>query len=210
MQKISCLLAAAALGIFPASAGATTIAVDFDSVAVQGLVTDNLITQGFNFSPNCHYDVLGTPAAGYWLGYDAAGCFAGGSLTPNPNFLGPTSLQFSNSQNPNVYITASGGSPFSLLGITNMRSPWRIESSNGGLFTPGELTAGIPESFSFIGAQWENLSWLLVSGGRGGEPVGFDNVVLELPSVSVPIPNVLSLGFLALLGLGTNRRRPKQ
>jgi hypothetical protein len=209
MQKITHVLAFTALAILPVSAKANTVTVDFESIAVLGLVADNLVTQGFSFSPNCHYDVMGGPSAatGAWLGYDASGCSTSGPPRANPNYLGPTDLRYPDNQVPNVYITEQGGSPFSLLGITNARSGWRIESSQGGLFTPGELIGGIPESFTFTGSQWENLSWLLVSGGRGGEPVGFDNLVFDLPDGSVPIPSGLSLGVFALLAVVTNRKR---
>jgi hypothetical protein len=209
MQKITHVLALTALAILPVSAKANTVTVDFESIAVLGLVADNLATQGFSFSPNCHYDVMGGPSAatGYWLGYDASGCNTGGPPRSNPNYLGPSDLRYPDNQVPNIYITEEGGSLFSLLGITNTRSAWRIESSRGGLFTPGELIGGIPESFTFTGVQWENLSWLLVSGGRGGEPVGFDNVIFDLPNGSVPIPSGLSLGIFALLAVVTNRKR---
>jgi hypothetical protein len=74
--------------LFSASASFPAIVVlDFDNVPSTCCVQANLESEGFRFSPNCHYDLPSTGGFmnSHWLGFDAAGCFD----TGNPNFLGP-------------------------------------------------------------------------------------------------------------------------
>lgn len=49
---------------------------------------------------------------------------------------------------------------------------WRLESSNGGLYT-GQFPEAIQQTIALSGAEWQNLQWLLfVAISDAGAPIG--------------------------------------
>lgn len=203
------LLVISALSIMgPGLVGATVITIDFEDLS--GTVHySNYQSQGFRFSPNCHWDTLpGVPGGA--LGWDKSGCEPPSPAAPpdyvssNPDWLGPASLAYG-LRGAWMYIDFAG-IDFSLIETDLIVGDDRtfLSSKGGEVSTP---SAGGPTHLRFDGAEWRNVSWLLISGGSG-EPYGIDNLMLD-----VPAPSVLSLLLLGLLAqcfcrLGRRGTRP--
>ena len=205
-----------ALLLVLASVGSHASVITFDFEDLSGDVQHkNYYSQGFRFSPNCHYDTMSNGAQGQALGWDSAGCEANdlpgappGHVGSNPDWLGPPELSPNGPGWTGYYFSPSlmyidrNGADFSLFELDLVIADSRtFQSSNGGIFsTPN---AGGPAHLSFHGAEWRNITWLLISGG-GGVPLGIDNLVVQF---AVPEPTTLALVSGALLGLAVTRRR---
>lgn len=217
--------AAVTLGL-GAPAGANTITIDFEdgpyaSAGPYGPEsgTNNFLSQHFVFSPSCHFDHLNqwngpngrAPAPfGYWLGYDASGCYddpSGQAIGNNHNYLGPGGPIV---QSPRVFVAQEFGATFSLESlvfatIAPDTGGIQVYSSKGGFFST-DYSDGVWVEHSFSGDVWRNVEWLEFRGGGGGAPAGFDN--LRLSSNAIPESGSLALLGLALAAMWLQSRRP--
>ncbi len=192
------------------SAHSAPVTIDFEDQPT-GSRTDNFTSQGFVFSPKCHYDLLdsyngtsGRVAApfGKWLGFDPGGSCGGGTFGDPPNYLGPTGVGFGGE----MYVASENGRRFSLnslVFVTVDSGAFGLDvfSSRGG-FASFDWTGGNFVEYSFAGSDWGNLDWLVFSTRSGGAPSGFDNLRLNV----LPVPSTLSLLLFGLTLLSTARR----
>ena len=173
------------------------VLIDFEEQPI-GSRSDNFVSRGFIFSPNCHYDLIDsyngssglTPAPfGNWLGFDV-----GGSCDNNPNYLGPTGVPFGGL----MYVASEAGRRFNLdsfvfATVSDNEFGVDVYSSKGGM-TSISASGGNFIEYSFTGSDWRNIDWLVFSTRIAGAPAGFDNLRLNL--LSSPSTLWLLLGTL--------------
>lgn len=182
-------------------AGAAPVSINFDAMP-EGIYPSNFATQGITFSPSCHYDILSTPDI--WLGFDGSGC-SDGSPAKNPDYRGPEVGEFAR-----LYIAAGAGNVLALQSLKFMTidpfsGGFHIHSSNGGLAIL-DWAGGNASIYNFSGPEWVNLEWLVFSTSVG-EPVGFDDLELQVHQIDEPgSPALFGLCLLGLAGLRRQRR----
>jgi hypothetical protein len=183
---------------------------DFED-AGGAVMMSNYYAQGFRFSPNTHRDGFAGPT-GVWLGWDGYADPPPSPLfaTANRDWLGPAALSPYTNGGSRVdsawmFIDAPGRT-FSLIALDVVQYGLEFRSSSGGVRYV-EALSGAPTTYSFIGAGWTELDWLLVRAFSPGVPAGFDNLIVH----AVAEPVTLSLVGLGLAGwLAMRGRAPRR
>lgn len=194
--------AAACLLILSAPlASAAPVTINFDDMA-SGIYPANFVSQGIIFSPSCHYDINRSPTSSNWIGFDGSGC-SDGSPVKNNDYLGLELGSFAR-----LYVASEAGDVFNLNSLKFVTGRFdsggfSIRSSAGGLATY-DWSGGNEVVYEFRGPEWINLQWLVFSTSNG-EPVGFDDLALQVHHIDEPPP--LALLGLCLFSLTMLRRR---
>lgn len=189
--------AAATLILVAPAASATTMTLDYESIPVGPIHSTNQASQGFQISPNCHFDILAGPPGTQSMGYDESGCVTGGGY--NAGYLGP------NPDAGNVFIDLFGGI-FDFVSFEHQGEPGSVRSSAGGLLAFGPSVAF--NTTLLAGAAWTGINWIEFSEECPGTPCTLiDNVTFQTERLQVPTPATLPLAGLGLIALFFGFRR---
>lgn len=177
----------------PVMAGIVTLDFNVDPMGIQ---TDPYLEDGFEIEVvNCHYDLApGFPAGNsvgsdgsVWMGFDN-----GGGCGPE---LAELRLHMF-------------GQEFDILSLDVIFGEYTIMSSNGGVFDAcsiGPSCSGLGNNV-LSGPEWIGVSWITFTAQSNlGEPVGFDNVQLNV--ISSPATVLLVLGAVVGMTIAFRRRR---
>jgi hypothetical protein len=213
-------LAGSALLAIASQVSAATLTFDFENVPA-GDHRSNLLYQGFRFSPNCHYDLLGPGGTlrGYqessWMGFDGSACYQEDGY--NRSFLGPEIYRVGTTPGggpplmPVLFIDFQG-KPFDLQSIWFNTPYLELLTSNLGYFAHRFPlpNPNLPVDFSLRGREFQDLQWILLRNpGDAGAPFGFDNLVVRVDANDLPEPGSAGLACTALgllLAAGARRR----
>src|SRR5262249_2438913 len=114
----------------------------------------------------------------------------------NPSYLGPSKAS------GGVLYIDDAGLPFSLLSLESLGEQMFATSSKGGIVTiPGPRFPPLPPPlhFDFVGAEWQDIEWVVFSWGDNGIPiVGFSQLVTSVPGP--PTLGLLGFGMILILG----------
>lgn len=199
------IVTAAAASSLPAIAELTTVGfTEYQSPGfTEGMLTTNLQVNEYWFSPECHVDVsldranLPAFADGVGIGWDAAGCDA----IHNEEFRGAGSP---GNRSGKLYID-HGGEAFnlvSLVAISNdLDGSASFMSSKGGNVTIDLGSFGVT-NYSFLGDDWQGITWVVAYNGGGGPNYYLDSITMYIPE-----PLTLSLVGIAAAGAAAARRR---
>jgi hypothetical protein len=193
-MKLKAILAALALGVAAANAGATVLT--FDSL------TEMMYGDGFPLAANMHYDGtnLVYEESGYRLTLTAPGADAGAAHVGDGTFDPQTYNWhdgFENGADTFVTLTRIGGGLFDLRGFDYYTTGSAL-SADGGLL-----------SFLDGGGTWNTtLNGITELRFTSGAVNALANVDVEAATAAVPLPGTLSLllGGAAAFGLGRRRR----
>lgn len=175
--------------IVGANVAAVPVTIDFEDFP--GFAYEDIVRQGVRFSPKCHIDVEnGYSHDSKWMGFDYSGCWNESGYGRNQNYLGPA-VEWSA-----LYVTAEGGNVISLKSFVPVIPYFEVRSSKGGLATSTSFQNSIEVPFHFSGPEWTNLDWLLFT-TSGGDPVGFDDLQLQVHRIDEPGSVLLILGAMS-------------
>ena len=195
-MKLKAILAALALGVAAANAGATVLTFD-------GL-TETMYGDGFPLAANMHYDGtnLVYEESGYRLTLNAPGADAGAAHVGDGTFDTQTYNWhdgLENGADTFVTLTRVGGGQFNLLGFD--------------YYTDGSALSadGTPQGFLTDGGTWDTaLNGIMELRLTSGAFNAIDNVDVEAATAAgtVPLPGTLPLlmGGVAAFGLARRRR----
>jgi hypothetical protein len=198
----------------PVWAGVVTL--DFSSVTA-GLSTNNFETQGFRVSPRCHFDPrsLASPVGGAvstFLGADFGGCNGPNPPPPNPPDFNPNYLgDFLPAASKLLGYVDKPGAAFDFLYLdVESFETYEVASSKGGslVVDRNQLPSGV-HRVSFLGADWEGVTWITFNPGRGaGQPGGWmGNFTMRVADNALPEPTSLTLVFSGVALLAASARR---
>jgi hypothetical protein len=193
-MKLKAILAAIALGVAAANAGATVLTFD-------GL-TEPMYGDGFPLAANMHYDgtSLVYEESGYRVTLNAPGAAAGAAHIGDGTFDPQTYNWhdgFDNGDNTYVTLTRVGG------GLFDLRS-FDYYTTGSTLSTDGNLQA-----FLVDGGTWNTaLNGITELRLTSGAINAIANVDVEAAAGAVPLPGTLPLlmGGVAAFGLARRRR----
>ena len=192
-MKLKAILAALALGVAAANAGATVLT--FDSL------TEMMYGDGFPLAANMHYDGtnLVYEESGYRLTLNAPGADAGAAHVGDGTFDPQTYNWhdgFENGADTFVTLTRIGGGLFDLRGFD-------YYTTGSALSTDGNLQA-----FLDGGGTWSTaLNGITELRFTSGAVNALANVDVEAASAAVPLPGTLPLLLGGVAAFGLARRR---
>jgi hypothetical protein len=203
-RELGGVCAALAVAGFCNDASAKTVTLDFEGINVLngGSLYDNLVIEGFRFSPGCHLHVSSVYDAGYngsqWMGWDSSGC---PGINTNVNALGVEL------PGEGLYVDYFGGT-FTLDSFYSSFGGLNVISSNGGFLST--IPSVTPLTYAAEGSAWDGVTWIYFYTPYSlGAPVGFDN--LRLSDVAAPVPEgptiaMWGLGLLAVTAFAQRRK----
>jgi len=197
-MTLKTILAALALGVAAANAGATVLTFD-------GL-TEMMVGDGFPLAANMHYESTNRGAnlvyeeSGYRLTLNAPSANAGAAHVGDGTF-DPQTFNwhdgFENGDNTFVTLTRIGGGKFDLHGFD-------YSTTGSALSADGTLKAFLDD-----GGTWNTaLNGITELRFTSGAVNALDNVDVEAAFAAVPLPGTLPLllGGVAAFGLARRRR----
>ena len=193
-MKLKAILAALALGVAAANAGATVLTFD-------GL-TESMYGDGFPLAANMHYEGtnLVYEEAGYRVTLNAPGAAAGQAHVGDGTFDPQTYNWhdgYENGADTFVTLTRVGGGAFDLRSFD-------YYTDGSALSTDGTLQGFLADAGTWNTAL-NGVTELRLASGAFNE---IDNIDVEVASAAVPLPGTLPLlmGGVAAFGLARRRR----